>query len=71
MQFIPSTFRAYAVDGDGDGAKNINNVYDAIFTAANYLATNKQEKDMTFALFRYNHGTSYVNKVKGMAASLR
>jgi len=38
MQFMPGTFRAYAVDGNGDGTTNINDVNDAIFTAANYLA---------------------------------
>ena len=38
MQFMPSTFIAYAVDGDGDGVPNIDNAKDAIYTAANYLA---------------------------------
>lgn len=38
MQFMPGTFRAYAVDGDGDGIPNIDNARDAIHTAANYLA---------------------------------
>jgi len=38
MQFMPSTFIAYAVDGDGDGVPNIDNATDAIYTAANYMA---------------------------------
>jgi soluble lytic murein transglycosylase-like protein len=38
MQFMPGTFGAYAVDGDGDGMPNIDNAKDAIYTAANYLA---------------------------------
>ncbi len=38
MQFMPGTFQAYAVDGDGDGKANINDAKDAIFTAANYIA---------------------------------
>jgi hypothetical protein len=38
MQFLPTTFAAYAVDGDGDGLADINNAIDAIHTAANYLA---------------------------------
>ncbi|MFH1187141.1 MAG: lytic transglycosylase domain-containing protein [Candidatus Levyibacteriota bacterium] len=38
MQFMPGTFGAYAVDGDGDGAANIDNAKDAIHTAANYMA---------------------------------
>lgn len=38
MQFMPQTFRAYAVDGDGDGVTNIDDAKDAIYTAANFLA---------------------------------
>ena len=38
MQFMPGTWRAYGVDGDGDGIADINNAVDAIHGAANYLA---------------------------------
>ncbi len=38
MQFLPSTFAAYAVDGNGDGVTDINNAVDAIHTAANFIA---------------------------------
>lgn len=38
MQFMPGTWRAYGVDGDGDGVANINNAKDAIFGAANFIA---------------------------------
>jgi len=38
MQFMPGTFQAYAVDGDGDGKADIDDANDAIYTAANYLA---------------------------------
>jgi membrane-bound lytic murein transglycosylase B len=38
MQFIPSTFRAYAVDGDGDGRIDVwQSVPDAMYSAAHYL----------------------------------
>jgi membrane-bound lytic murein transglycosylase B len=40
MQFIPSTFLAYAVDGDGDGDGRIDvwqSLPDAMYSAANYL----------------------------------
>jgi soluble lytic murein transglycosylase-like protein len=68
MQFMPSTFRAHAVDGDGDGHADINNVTDAIFTAAKYL------KDCGYpnvqkALWGYNPSTSYYNRVLGIANS--
>lgn len=68
MQFIPSTFRAYAVDGDGDGVANIYDAHDAVFTAAKYLAANGAASgNVTNALFRYNHSMAYVNKVLGIA----
>lgn len=38
MQFMPGTWRAYGVDGNGDGVADINNAVDAIHGAANYLA---------------------------------
>jgi len=38
MQFMPGTWRAYGIDGDGDGKADINNAVDAIHGAANYLA---------------------------------
>jgi membrane-bound lytic murein transglycosylase B len=38
MQFMPSTFRAYAIDGDGDGRIDLwNSLPDAMHSAANYL----------------------------------
>ena len=38
LQFMPSTFQAYAVDGDGDGRKDLwNTLPDAFASAANYL----------------------------------
>ena len=40
-QFIPSSYRAYAVDFDGDGVADIwNNPVDAIGSVANYLSEN-------------------------------
>ena len=38
VQFMPSTFQAYAVDGDGDGRKDLwGSLPDAFASAANYL----------------------------------
>lgn len=37
-QFIPTSYLAYAVDGDGDGKRDLwNNPQDAIFSVANYF----------------------------------
>jgi soluble lytic murein transglycosylase-like protein len=50
MQFMPGTWAAYAVDGNGDGIADINNATDAINTAANYIA---QHGGVTPALQSY------------------
>lgn len=38
LQFMPGTWAAYGIDGNGDGTADINNAIDAIFGAANFLA---------------------------------
>lgn len=69
MQFLPSSWRAYGVDGNGDGIADITNVEDAIFTAARYLSVcgypNVQK-----ALWGYNPSSAYYNKVMEVARSL-
>lgn len=69
MQFMPSTWRRHGVDGNGDGIVDINNVEDAIFSAAAYLKAcgypNVQK-----ALWGYNPSTAYYNKIMGIARSL-
>ncbi len=71
MQFMPATWRAYGVDGDGDGDKQITSVVDAMHGAARYLAesgANRGQVDK--ALYTYNHSWSYVAKVKQVANSI-
>lgn len=71
MQFMPSTFRAYAVDGNNDGQTDITDVSDSIYTAAHYLANSgADEGRYDEALFNYNHSQSYVNTVKGIAEEI-
>jgi hypothetical protein len=71
MQFLPSTFRHYAIDGNGDGQLDITNVEDAIYAAANLLASNgAAEGRIEQALFCYNHSMSYVQKVLGIAQEI-
>jgi len=55
MQFMPRTFAAYAMDGDGDGAKSITDLEDAMLTAGRYLAAGGADKGKyTAALYNYN-----------------
>jgi len=73
MQFLPSTFAAYAVDGDGDGVANIMDPADAIYTAARYLCANGAghgPHGLYQAIFRYNHADWYVQMVMNVAAQL-
>lgn len=72
MQFLPATFDAYAVDGDGDGLTDIWNAADSVFTAAHYLCANGAGtvRGLYGALWRYNHADWYVRLVLGIAAAL-
>jgi Transglycosylase SLT domain len=73
MQFIPSTWAVYGVDGNGDGKKDPNNIFDATLAAADYLcagggdlASPAQE---AAAVLRYNDADEYVHVVLALAAS--
>ena len=70
MQFIPSTWSAYGVDGDGDGMANINDVDDAIYSAANYLSASGASYSIEGALYSYNHSSYYVSHVVSIARSI-
>ncbi|WP_326829632.1 lytic transglycosylase domain-containing protein [Streptosporangium sp. NBC_01810] len=66
MQFMPATWKAYGVDGDGDGVADIWSPYDAVPSAANYLCANgaaQGGKKLEKAIWFYNHSWSYVSKV--------
>jgi transglycosylase-like protein with SLT domain len=67
MQFIPSTWKGYAADGNGDGVSNPHNVYDATVAAGKYLCSGGMdmnvEEDRAAAVFRYNRSDSYVRTV--------
>jgi uncharacterized protein YfcZ (UPF0381/DUF406 family) len=70
MQFLPSTFASYAVDGDHDGVTDIHDPADAIFTAARYLCANgagRDEESTARAVWHYNHADWYVALVLKLA----
>ncbi|HEX4698832.1 MAG TPA: lytic murein transglycosylase [Actinomycetes bacterium] len=70
MQFLPSTFASYAVDGDHDGITDIQDPADAVFTAAHYLCANGAGRDpqaTARAVWHYNHADWYVALVLKLA----
>lgn len=71
MQFMPATFAAYGVDGNGDGIKSAWNISDAIHSAANYLSESGYSTDQRKAIWHYNHADWYVNDVINLANSIK
>ncbi|MEW1775765.1 lytic transglycosylase domain-containing protein [Streptomyces sp. NPDC086777] len=67
MQFIPSTWAWAGRDGNGDGVKDPNNVYDAALAAGHYLCRNgwdlSVQADMNSAILSYNNSQDYLNLV--------
>ncbi|MFF1743383.1 lytic transglycosylase domain-containing protein [Streptomyces mirabilis] len=67
MQFIPSTWEWAGRDGNGDGKKDPNNVYDAALAAGHYLCRFDRDlsvqSQMNAAILNYNNSTAYLNTV--------
>ncbi len=63
MQFLPSTWKSWGVDANNDGVADPYNPVDAIFTAARYLHAAGASKNLTQAVFAYNHASWYVQSV--------
>jgi Transglycosylase SLT domain/Peptidase family M23 len=63
MQFIPSSWKTFGVDGNGDDKKDPYNPVDAIFAAARYLKAAGADTDLRKAIFSYNHADWYVDSV--------
>ena len=62
MQFMPSTWDAYGLDGDGDGDADICDSQDAIPSAAYYLSDHGAPEDWD--------GAIYVGQVYPLVSSL-
>ncbi|MFF4184207.1 lytic transglycosylase domain-containing protein [Streptomyces sp. NPDC001691] len=67
MQFIPSTWASSGRDGNGDGVKDPNNVYDAALAAGFYLCGNHRDlavkDDLDQAILSYNQSQEYLTTV--------
>ena len=63
MQFMPSTWRVYGIDANGDKVADPYNPVDAIFAAARYLRAAGADQDIRQAVFAYNHADWYVDSV--------
>jgi soluble lytic murein transglycosylase-like protein len=72
MQFLPSTWAAYAADGDGDGRTDVMNPADAVHGAAKLLCANGGGDPalLASALWNYNHSDEYVRLVMTLARFL-
>ena len=64
MQFIPSTWRVFQADGNGDGVEDPSNVFDETVAAGEYLCIGSRDlanrPDLIAALYSYNYSDSYV-----------
>ena len=68
MQFIPSSWRRFGRDGNGDGLADPHNFFDAALGAAAHLCLSapgdySDRTRLARALFRYNRSMSYVLNV--------
>ncbi|MCF2530444.1 lytic transglycosylase domain-containing protein [Yinghuangia soli] len=68
MQFIPTSWKAYAMDGNNDKVADPQNVFDASRTAARYLCAGSRDLStpagLDKAIFSYNQSPEYVTSVK-------
>lgn len=75
MQFLPSTWRQFGEDGNGDGVADPNNVYDAAVTAGVFLCDTggdlSNAANISAAIMRYNPSRVYVGDVLMWAATYR
>lgn len=72
MQFLPDTWAAYGLDGNGDGQADVWNLSDALAGATHFLCeqgvTNSATRES--AIWKYNHSHAYVRRVLDRTAQL-
>ncbi|MFI9288152.1 lytic transglycosylase domain-containing protein [Streptomyces werraensis] len=68
MQFLPSTWARWGMDGNGDGRADPNNIFDAALAAGHYLCAGDRDlrrpADLDRAVLSYNHSRSYLRLVR-------
>jgi len=73
MQFIPSTWASWGIDGNGDGVASPFNVVDAVLAAARYLCASggdlRTRSGQVTAVLAYNDSDQYLAQVLGLAAA--
>ncbi|WP_326837872.1 lytic murein transglycosylase [Amycolatopsis rhabdoformis] len=71
MQFIPSTWRKWAADGNGDGLGDPQQIDDAALAAGRYLCAGGRDmatpSGWWSGILSYNNSTEYAQKVFGLA----
>ncbi|MEU6655940.1 hypothetical protein ABZ904_42930 [Streptomyces sp. NPDC046900] len=69
MQFLPSTWKHWGADGNGDGVANPNNIYDAALAAGHYLCAGERDlgtaAGLERAILSYNYSRDYLDLVLG------
>jgi membrane-bound lytic murein transglycosylase B len=67
MQFIPGTWNKWGADGNGDGRRDPNNVFDAALAAGHYLCAGTRDlavkADLDRAILSYNNSRDYLRTV--------
>lgn len=67
MQFLPSSWSVWGADGNGDGAADPENIYDASLAAGRYLCAGGRDlataDGLRSAILSYNHSQRYLDIV--------
>ncbi len=75
MQFIPSTWAHWGADGNDDGKKDPNNIYDATLAAGRYLCADGRNlatlPGLQAAVLAYNHSQAYLDTVLAWGLAYR
>ncbi|MFR9751065.1 lytic murein transglycosylase [Nocardia sp. 004] len=75
MQFLPSTWKMYEADGNGDGVADPHNVFDAALAAGKYLCSGglnlRDPAQELRAVLRYNNSVAYAANVLSWSIAYR